>query len=125
MSLIAIAPATLLTRAAELSLQVVNEDTNQSNSLMFRVENGPLITRISRRKVRSGIGAIEIEVGGVTFSPEMVLYASNVALAISYINDAFIKALIPAEMTQQPGVLHLQARNPDGGRSNVVSIRVH
>ncbi|HKA21146.1 MAG TPA: IPT/TIG domain-containing protein [Blastocatellia bacterium] len=122
--LIAIVPGTFFTRAAELSLLVVNEDTNQSNRLMFNVENGPLITRLSRNKIRSGIGAFEIEVGGVAFNPEVILYANNVALSTSYINDGSVTARIPAEMTEQPGLLSLQARNPDGGRSNIVRVRV-
>jgi hypothetical protein len=122
--LIAIVPSTFLTRAAELSLLVVNEDTNQSNPLMFKVENGPLITRVSRSKVKSGIGAFEIAVGGVAFDPEVVLFANNVALATKYINDVSFTARIPSDMTQEPGVLKLQARNPDGGRSNIVSVKV-
>jgi hypothetical protein len=64
-------------------------------------------------------------VGGVAFSPEVVIYANNIALTTSYINDSSLTARIPAEMTEQPGVLLLQARHPDGGRSNVVSIKVH
>jgi hypothetical protein len=123
-SLVAIIPGTLLQRAVELSVIVVNEDTNESNSLTINIENGPLITRISRNKIKAGSGAFVFEVGGVAFSPEVILYANNVALETKYINDNSLTARIPAEMTQQPGVLLLQARNPDGGRSNIVRIKV-
>jgi len=122
--LIVILPARFFTRAADLSLLVVNEDTNQSNRLIFNVENGPLITRLSRSKIRSGAGSFEIVVSGVAFNPEVILYANNVALLTSYINDGSFSARIPGEMTTQPGVLLLQARNPDGGRSNIVSFKV-
>ena len=123
-SLLAIVPGTLLQRAGELSIMVVNEDTNESNLLTLNVENGPLITRISRNKIKAGSGVFDIEVGGVAFSSEVILYANNVALVTSYINESSLTARIPSEMTQQPGVLLLQARHPDGGRSNVVSLRI-
>jgi hypothetical protein len=124
-SLQAIVQGTLLQRAGDLSIMVVNEDTNESNPLTLNIENGPLITRISRNKIRVGGGVFEVGVGGVAFSPEVVIYANNIALTTSYINDSSLTARIPAEMTEQPGVLLLQARHPDGGRSNVVSIKVH
>jgi IPT/TIG domain len=123
-TLVAVAPAALFTKAAELSLQVLNADGNQSNAITLKVENGPLITRLSRGKVRAGVGAYELTVGGVAFKPGVVLYANGIALNTTFISDASFTARIPAEMTAQPGVISLQARDPDGGRSNTVTLKV-
>ncbi len=123
-SLIAVLPSALLTRAVELKIIVVNADSNGSNSLPFTVENGPLITRLSRGKIRSGVGVFEIEVEGVAFKPDAVLYANGVALTTTYINDGSLTATIPAAMTHAPGTLTLQARHFDGGRSNTVNLKI-
>lgn len=122
--LIVVVPATLFTKAAELSLVVVNADGNQSNAMTLTVENGPLITKLSRGKVRAGIGAFDLTVGGVAFKPGVILYANETALSTTFVSDASFTARIPAEMTAQPGQLTLQARHPDGGRSNTVKLKV-
>jgi lamin tail-like protein/IPT/TIG domain-containing protein len=123
-TLIAIVPNTSFTRAADLPLLVVNSDGNQSNALTLTVENGPLITRLARGKIKAGTGAFEISVGGVAFKPGVVLYANETALSTTFVSEASFTARIPAEMTAQPGVLTLQARHLDGGRSNTVKLKV-
>lgn len=123
-TLTAILPATFFTKAAELSLVVVNPDGNQSNAMTLTVENGPLITKLSRNKIRAGIGTFELTVGGVAFKQGVVLYANEIALSTTFVSDASFTARIPAEMTAQPGQLTLQARHPDGGRSNTVKLKI-
>jgi hypothetical protein len=123
-TLVAIVPGASLTRAAELPLLVVNADGNQSNALTLTVENGPLITRLSRGKIKAGIGPFEITVGGVAFKSGVVLFANGTALSTTFVSESSFTARIPAEMTAQPGVLTLQARHPDGGRSNTVKLKV-
>jgi hypothetical protein len=123
-TLIAVVPTTFFARAADLPLLVVNADGNQSNALMLTVENGPLITRLSRGKIKAGIGVFELTVGGVAFKPGVVLFANETALSTTFVSEASFTARIPAAMTAQPGVLTLQARHPDGGRSNTVKLKV-
>jgi len=123
-SLVAIVPSALFVRAAELSLLVVNADGNRSNAVTLTVENGPLITRLSRGKIKTGGGVFELTVGGVAFRPGIVLFVNDTAVSTTYVSEAEFTARIPAEMTSQPGVLILQARNPDGARSNTVKLKV-
>ena len=123
-SLAAIVPGTLLVRAAELPLSVLNADGNESNTLMLTVENGPLITRLSRTKIRAGSGEFELTVGGVAFKPGVILFANGVALSTVFVNESSFTARIPGGMTRQPGLVTLQARHPDGGRSNTVAFKV-
>jgi hypothetical protein len=123
-TLVAIVPSTSFARAAELPLFVVNADGNQSNALTLTVDNGPLITRLARGKIRAGSGVFELSVGGVAFKPGVVLFANETALSTTFISEASFTARIPAEMTAQPGVLTLQARHSDGGRSNTVKVKV-
>ncbi|MEK6409236.1 MAG: lamin tail domain-containing protein [Acidobacteriota bacterium] len=123
-ALVAIAPSSFFARAAELPLVVVNADGNRSNSLTLTVENGPLITRLSKGKVKAGRGIFELTVGGVAFKPGVVLFVNDIAVSTTFASDASFTARIPAEMTSQPGVLILQARHPDGGRSNTAKLKV-
>ena len=123
-SLVATVPGTFFGKAAALTLVVINADGNQSNALTLMVENGPLITRLSRSKIRAGVGAFELTVGGVAFNPGIVLFANDAPLSTSYIGETSFTARIPVELTNQAGVLTLQARDPDGGRSNTVRFKV-
>jgi hypothetical protein len=120
----AVIPASSFTKATELSLLVLNADGNQSNAVTLTVQNGPLITKLSRGKVKAGIGAFELTIGGVAFKQGIVLYANDTALITTFLSDASFTARIPAEMTAQPAQLTLQARHPDGGRSNTVKFKV-
>jgi hypothetical protein len=123
-SMVAVAPSSLFARAAELSLLVLNADGNQSNVVTITIENGPLITRLSRGKVRAGSGEFDVIVGGVAFKPGVILFANGIALHTTFVNEGSLTARIPAEMTSRPGVLTLQARHPDGGRSNTATLKV-
>ncbi|MFY9558225.1 MAG: IPT/TIG domain-containing protein, partial [Blastocatellia bacterium] len=123
-ALVAIVPGSFFVRAAVLPLVVLNADGNQSNSITLRVENGPLITRLSRGKIGAGASVFELAVGGVAFKPGIALFVNDVAVNTTYISETSVTARIPAEMISEPGVLTLQARNPDGGRSNTVKVKV-
>ena len=123
-ALVAVVPAAFFARAAELPLVVVNADGNRSNSIILTVQNGPLITRLSRRKIRAGDGEIELTVGGVAFQQGVVLFVNDIVVSSMFANAASLTVRIPAEMTSRAGVLTLQARNPDGGRSNRVTVVV-
>lgn len=123
-SLVAIVPSALFARAAEFPLRVLNADGNASNAVTLTVENGPLITRLSRGKIKAGSGVFELTVGGVAFQPGVILFANDIALSTTLVSDDSFTARIPAEMTNQPGVLALQARHADGGRSNTVKLKV-
>ena len=54
----------------------------------------------------------------------VILFANDIALSTTFVSDSSFNARIPAEMTNQPVVLTLQARHPDGGRSNTVKLKV-
>jgi hypothetical protein len=123
-SMVATLPGALLVRAAELLMLVENADGNRSNTAMLTVENGPLITRLSKEKIRAGRGAFDLTLGGVAFKPGIVLFVNDTAVNTTYISQTEFTARIPAEMTAQPGVLTLQARHPNGGRSNIVKLKV-
>ena len=124
MTLVVMVPSLLFARAAELPLLVLNGDDNTSNAVILTVKNGPLITRLSRGKIKAGVGVIELTVGGVAFKSGVTLFANSKSLGTTFVNESSLIARIPAEMTSQPGVLMLQARNPDGGRSNSVKLKV-
>jgi len=122
--LLAILPGRLFLRAADLPVMVLNTDGNQSNVTNLRVENGPLITRLSRSKIKAGSGTVELVVGGVAFKPGLTLFANETPLGTTYLAGDSCTARIPSEMTNHQGVLMLQARNADGGRSNGVKLKV-
>ncbi len=123
-SLVARAPAKFFKAAGTLEARVTNEDGNQSNVLTLAIDNGPLITRLSRKRIKVGAGAVELTIGGVAFEPEIVLFVNDTAVPTSFVSDTSFKARIPAEMTERPGNLTLQARQADGGRSNKVTLRI-
>ncbi|HSE38847.1 MAG TPA: lamin tail domain-containing protein, partial [Blastocatellia bacterium] len=123
-SLVAVMPSSLCVRAAWLPLLVLNADGNQSNSVLLTVENGPLITRLSRGKIKAGSGDFELTVGGVAFKQGVILFADGLELDTTFVNEGSLTARIPAEMTAQARVVTLQARNNDGGRSNTAKLRV-
>ena len=117
-------PSRFFTRAASIEVRVLNADGNRSNALTIEVENGPLITRLSHRKLRAGKGAVDISVGGVAFKQGVTIAVGDALVETRFISEAELEARIPAELISAPGGLTLQARNPDGGRSNKVTIRV-
>ncbi len=123
-ALVAIAPKTLFVRAAELALSVVNADGNASAAIALIVEKGPLITRLSRGKIKAGGGILDLTVGGVAFKSGVILFANDIALSTTFVGESALTARVPLEMTSQPGVLTLQARHPDGGRSNTAKLKV-
>jgi hypothetical protein len=123
-SLVAIVPTALCARAANLNVSVLNADGNTSNSVAFMVENGPLITRLSRGKIKTGGGVFELVIGGVAFKPGVIMFADETALSTTFVSASSLSARIPAVMTEQPGVLVLQARHPDGGRSNTAKLKI-
>jgi hypothetical protein len=123
-SLLAIPGAKHFTRAASLPVFVLNADGNVSRLVVLVVENGPLITRVPRRRLKSGRGDGEMELGGVSFQPGITVFAGGASLETSFINETVLKVKIPRSLTQNAGSILLQARNPDGGRSNMVTIKV-
>ncbi|HEX5732274.1 MAG TPA: lamin tail domain-containing protein [Blastocatellia bacterium] len=117
-------PSRFFTRAASIEAHVLNADGNRSNALTIEVENGPLITRLSRSKVRAGKAAVAISIGGVAFKPGVRLAVNDALVETRFVSETELEARIPAELISAPGHLTLQARNPDGGRSNKVTLRV-
>jgi hypothetical protein len=122
--LVGLLPDRLFSQAALLDLRVSNADGNLSNSVSLRVENGPLITRLSRNRLKAGRGAVEITVDGVAFNPDAILFINDKPVPTTIVTDTSIRAVIAAELTNTPGNLELQVRSADGGRSNRVTVRV-
>ncbi|HEY7543295.1 MAG TPA: IPT/TIG domain-containing protein, partial [Blastocatellia bacterium] len=117
-------PDRFFARAADLQIRVVNADGNISNASKLAIENGPLITRLSPKKIRAGRGEAEIIVGGVAFKSGVRLLVNGVEVPTSFRSETELSARIPGAMTASPANLTLQALNPDGGRSNRAVIRV-
>ncbi|MEW6209989.1 MAG: lamin tail domain-containing protein [Acidobacteriota bacterium] len=117
-------PDRFFTRAADIEIRVRNADGNQSNGARLAVENGPLITRLSRTKIKAGRGDAEITIGGVVFKQGVRLLVDGVAVESRFISETEFSARIPGSMTAAPARLTIQALNPDGGRSNRAVIRV-
>ncbi|MEN3335478.1 MAG: large repetitive protein [Blastocatellia bacterium] len=120
----AILPASLFTKVGTINAQVKNADGNLSNTLTLAVDYGPLLTRLSPKRVRAGSGAVELTIGGVAFKQGITLFVNDVAMPTTFVSDTSLTARIPAEMTAQAGKLTLQARHADGGRSNRATLRV-
>jgi hypothetical protein len=120
----AILPASLFTKPGTISARVKNADGNLSNTLTLAVDYGPLVTRLSPRRLHAGGGAVELTVGGVAFKPGVTLFVNDVAVPTTFVSDTSLTARIPAEMTGSAGKLTLQARHADGGRSNRATLRV-
>jgi hypothetical protein len=123
-TLAATIPQRFFTRAAELEVRVVNGDGNRSNAVTLKVENGPLITRVPRSRLRAGRGAVDMVVRGLAFKPGVVVFVNDKAAQTGFTSDTAVTVRIPVEMTAAAGTVALEARNPDGGRSNRVVIRV-
>jgi hypothetical protein len=92
--------------------------------LPFTVENGPLITRLSKSRIKAGRGEVQITIGGVSFSRGVTLFVNDAEVETRFVNEAEFIGVIPAQLTSTAGKLTLQARNPNGGRSNLVTVRV-
>ena len=119
-----VAPEKFFKVAAELELQAINGDGNLSNPMTFSVANGPLISRLSRKRIKAGSGDAEIIVGGVAFQPGVVLLVNDSPVTSSFVSESSFVARVPAPMASQPGKLTLQARNADGGRSNKATLKI-
>jgi Lamin Tail Domain/IPT/TIG domain len=119
-----ILPASLFTRAGPISVQVTNADGNFSNTLSIAVDYGPLITRLSRKRIRAGTGEVDLNIGGVAFKPDVILFVNDVAVPTTFVSETTFTARLPAGVTAQAGKLTLQARHADGGRSNRATLRV-
>jgi hypothetical protein len=119
-----VAPEKFFKVAAELELQAINGDGNPSNLVTLSVANGPLITRLSRKRIKAGSGDAEITVGGVAFQPGVVLLVNDSPVTSSFVSGSSFVARVPAPMSSQPGKLTLQARNSDGGRSNKAILKI-
>ncbi|HKY05233.1 MAG TPA: IPT/TIG domain-containing protein [Blastocatellia bacterium] len=117
-------PERFSTRAAALEIRVRNGDGNLSDGLLLTVENGPLITRVPRSRIRAGRGDVRLEVSGVGFKPGVRLFVGDTAVATVFVSETRLSAVLAAELTARPGALVIQARNLDGGRSNKITIRV-
>lgn len=111
-------------RAGELLLRVLNADGNRSNDSALVVENGPLITRLSRSRIRAGRGEVDLRVGGLAFRPGVSLVVNESEVPAIFLSEESLSARLPGELTRSPGLLVLQARNRNGGRSNRVTLRV-
>jgi hypothetical protein len=120
----AILPSSLFTKVGTINAQVKNADGNLSNTLTLAVDYGPLITRLSPKRLRAGSGTVELTVGGVAFKPGITLFVNEVAVPTTFVSDTSFTARIPAEMIGRAGKLTLQARHADGGRSNRATLRV-
>jgi hypothetical protein len=123
-SMLVIAPAKFFTTAGEIEIKIVNADETQSNPFKLTIENGPLITRLSRKKIKAGSGAVPIKISGVAFKSDVVLFVNHRAVQTSFTHDGEFNATIPVALTEVGGTLELQARHADGGRSNRVKIKV-
>lgn len=123
-SLVAVLPSRFFQAARDLPVQVLNADGNESNTVTIAIDNGPLITRLDRRRIKAGGGDTELAVGGVAFKPGLVLFVNDRAVPTTNVSETSLLARIPALMIAVPGYLMLQARALDGGRSNRVTIRV-
>jgi hypothetical protein len=120
----AIVPDHFFERASALEVRVTNADEMRSNAVTLVVENGPLITRLSRKKIKAGAGEVEISVGGLSFKPAVTLLVDGVPIMTRFVSETRMTARLPADMTTRPGTLTLQARNADGGRSNKATVRI-
>jgi lamin tail-like protein/IPT/TIG domain-containing protein len=123
-SLAAVAPAKYFKAAGALQLRVMNPDGNQSAALTIAVENGPLITRLSRKRIKAGAGAVELTIGGVAFKADALLFVNDAAVPTEFVSENSLVARLPAELTSKPGNLILQARHANGGRSNKATLKV-
>ncbi|MCI0487323.1 MAG: lamin tail domain-containing protein [Blastocatellia bacterium] len=121
--LVAVVPDRFFERLATLEVRVLNADGNESEGVALVVENGPLLTRVPR-KIKVGSAAIELAIGGLSFKSGIVLLVGEQEVPTDFISETRLTARIPAEMRTSPGRLEIQARNPDGGRSNIATIKV-
>jgi hypothetical protein len=121
--LVAVLPARYFTQAGVLEIRVLNADSNRSNPVSLIVENGPLITRLSRSRIRAG-SAVEITVGGIAFREGAVLFVNDTPVATKVVSETEIEASIPAMVASSTSSLTLQVRSADGGRSNRATVRV-
>lgn len=122
--IVLIIPDKFFARAAEIEVQMTNEDGNRSNAVALKVENGPLITRLSRTKIKAGRGETEMTIGGVAFAQGAALMVGDKIVKTEFVSQNVLTARISAEMNEKTGTLVLQIVNPDGGRSNKASVRV-
>jgi Lamin Tail Domain/IPT/TIG domain len=120
----AVLPTSLFVRPGVVMLVLENGDGNTSNRVRLLVENGPLITRLLPRRIRAGRGEVEFTIGGLAFDPQLVIYASDVALETIVTSETRLTCVMPAALTGSPGEIVLQGRAANGGRSNHAVVKV-
>src|SRR5207237_436329 len=80
-------PASLFTKVGTINVQVKNVDGNLSNILIIAVDYGPLVTRLSPRRLHAGSGEVELTVGGVAFKPGITLFVNDAAVPTTFVSD--------------------------------------
>jgi hypothetical protein len=121
--LVGILPARYFTQSGVVVIRVLNADGNRSNPMSLIVENGPLITRLSRSRVKAG-SDVDIVVGGIAFKEGDVLFVNDTPVATKFISETQLEARIVAGVGSDTASVTLQVRSLDGGRSNRVTIGV-
>jgi hypothetical protein len=119
-----ILPSEYFLTARQLELRVRNADGNLSNGVFLKIENGPLLTKLQRTKIKVGSGTIQLRIGGIAFSPSMALFVDEVSVPTQFISDTELVVTIAGELTMSPRKLTLQLRSQDGGRSNKANLKI-
>jgi len=82
--------------------------------------------RLDPAKVNSGLPGFQLDVRGIAFAPNSVVYWNGLARPTTFVSHSELYATIPAADIAQPGAVPVTVVNPgtEGGTSNVVQYEV-
>ena len=124
--LTAAVPASLLAQAGTATIQVVNPNKAQSNTVGFTISSAPppTITSINPASATAGSAALTLTVTGTGFLSGAVVNWNSTALATTFGGATQLTAAVPASLLTQAGTATIQVVNPNNTQSNTVGFTI-
>ena len=104
--------AARVSKAAQITVVVVNPDGTTSNQRSFTVAAAPVIASIDPPSVTAGAAAFSLEVYGNGFAEAAVVQLNGVALPTTWINSTNLTVEIAASQVASATQLNIVAVNP-------------
>ena len=109
-------PPNLIASAGTASVSVLSPGGQFSNLLQYTIGNGlPIISSVNPNSITAGTGQpLTVLVTGSGFLSTSSVTFNNAAIATSYISATQLSAIIPANLTANPGTFNVTVQNAGG-----------
>jgi hypothetical protein len=122
--LTAVLSASQLAQGGVFTIQVINPNGDQSNTVNFTVSTPLSITKLTPGAALQGSGDTQIAITGLGIVNGATVMFGSTSLAASVSGTTSISATIPAAQLAQPGPIAVTVKNPDGTVSNSLGFLV-